>query len=286
MTPVVACEHVGKAFPVYRFGLKRPGMRAVDDVSLTVEKSETLGIVGESGSGKSTLARLIVGLLPFDSGRIEVAGRSPGVRRRREMLAFRSQAQMVFQDPLSSLDPTKTIGYTLTEPLVVHRLGDHDWRQRRVTELLEQVGLDPRLAARYPRALSGGQRQRIAIARALAVNPAVLVCDEAVAALDLSTQAQVVNLLQDLQQALGLAIVFIGHDIAVVRHISHRIAVMHRGRIVETGAADDVVAHPQDSYTAALLRALPGQRRAGRESPSASDRLSTVTSQPEGDHHA
>lgn len=272
MTTVVTCEHVGKSFPIHRFGIRRPGVRAVDDVSLTVETGETLGIVGESGSGKSTLARLIVGLLPFDEGRIEVAGRSAKLRGRKAMLAFRSQAQMVFQDPLSSLDPTKTVEYTLTEPMVVHKLGDRDWQRSRVIELLEQVGLDPGLAVRYPRALSGGQRQRIAIARALAVSPSVLVCDEAVAALDLSTQAQVVNLLQDLQESLGLAIVFIGHDIAVVRHISHRVAVMHHGRIVETGPADEVVDNPRDPYTISLLNALPGQRRVERQQRLAGER--------------
>ncbi|WP_055590440.1 dipeptide ABC transporter ATP-binding protein, partial [Peterkaempfera griseoplana] len=239
-----------------RLGRRRPVV-ALDGVSLTLRAGETLGIVGESGSGKSTLARTLVQVHPATSGSVLFRGREVDHARGEALRALRREVQMVFQDPYSSLNPRMTVGDIIAEPLIAHGLGDRDERRRRVAALLQQVGLDPDTAGRNPRAFSGGQRQRIGIARALAPEPSVLVCDEPVSALDVSVQAQVVNLLTDLQRDLGLALVFIAHDLAVVRQVSHRIAVMHRGRVVETGDADRVCSAPEDPYTRALLAAAP-----------------------------
>ncbi|WP_328317967.1 ABC transporter ATP-binding protein [Streptomyces sp. NBC_00388] len=230
---------------------------ALDGVSLTLAAGETLGIVGESGSGKSTLARVLAHAHAADAGRLRLHGTDVTRPSRRELHAVRRQVQMVFQDPYASLNPRMTVGRIVAEPLVAFGIGDREERERRVAGLLRRAGLDPAVADRYPRSFSGGQRQRIGIARALAPEPSVLICDEPVSALDVSVQAQIVGLLTDLQRDLGLALVFIAHDLGVVRQVSHRIAVMHQGRIVESGPADEVCEHPRDPYTRALLAAAP-----------------------------
>ncbi|MEV6978433.1 ABC transporter ATP-binding protein [Kitasatospora sp. NPDC093806] len=236
------------------YGPRRRPVTALDGVDLALHPGETLGLVGESGSGKSTLARALVQVHAPTGGEIRFRGREFG---RGDERAARRELQMVFQDPYASLNPRLTAGQIIAEPLIAHGHRDRAARERRVTELLTQVGLDPSAADRHPRAFSGGQRQRIGIARALAPEPSVLICDEPVSALDVSVQAQVIELLARLQRELGLAILFIAHDLAVVRQVSHRIAVLHRGRIVETGPADRVVTAPEHPYTAELLAAVP-----------------------------
>ncbi|MER5712529.1 ABC transporter ATP-binding protein [Streptomyces sp. NPDC002122] len=238
-------------------GGDRRSFTALDGVSLTLAAGETLGIVGESGSGKSTLARVLAHAHPADGGRILLDGRDVTRPGRAELHAVRRRVQMVFQDPYASLNPRMTVGEIVAEPLRAFGTVPPGERAERVAELLRLVGLDPAAAGRHPRSFSGGQRQRVGIARALAPEPAVLICDEPVSALDVSVQAQIVGLLTDLQRHLGLALVFIAHDLAVVRQVSHRIAVMHEGRIVETGAADELCEHPRDPYTRALLAAAP-----------------------------
>ncbi|MGC4948634.1 dipeptide ABC transporter ATP-binding protein [Streptomyces sp. DT224] len=238
-------------------GARRRGVPALDGVSLRLREGETLGIVGESGSGKSTLARVLAHAHTCDGGTLRLRGEDITRPSRRALHAVRRQVQMVFQDPYASLNPRMTVGEIVAEPLVAFGIGDREARRERVAELLELAGLDPAVAGRHPRSFSGGQRQRIGIARALAPAPSVLICDEPVSALDVSVQAQITGLLTDLQRDLGLSLVFIAHDLAVVRQISHRIAVMHRGRIVETGTADEVCEHPRDPYTRALLAAAP-----------------------------
>jgi len=230
---------------------------AVDDVSLQVASGETLGLVGESGCGKTTLARLVVGLLPAHRGVVRVGGEDA---HRAGLAARRARAravQMVFQDPFGSLNPRLRIGTIVAEPLAVHGIGDAESRRRQALELLDKVGLPAAAAQRFAHELSGGQRQRVAIARALALQPRLIVCDEAVSALDVSIQAQVINLLRDLQREFGLAYLFISHDLRVVRYISDRIAVMHRGRIVETGESDTVWRAPQHPYSRSLMASLP-----------------------------
>ncbi|MEV7402991.1 ABC transporter ATP-binding protein [Streptomyces sp. NPDC091267] len=238
-------------------GAGRRGFTALDGVSLTLAAGETLGIVGESGSGKSTLARVLAHAHPADAGSIRLRGEDITRPSRRALHTVRRQIQMVFQDPYASLNPRMTVGEIVAEPLIAFGLGDRGAREARVAELLRRAGLDPAVADRHPRSFSGGQRQRIGIARALAPEPSVLICDEPVSALDVSVQAQIVGLLTDLQRDLGLALVFIAHDLAVVRQVSHRIAVMHQGRILETGSADEVCENPRDPYTRALLAAAP-----------------------------
>jgi peptide/nickel transport system ATP-binding protein len=241
------------------FGRGKRAFAAVDDVSLTVHRGETLGIVGESGSGKTTLGRMLVGLLKPTAGEIKPGG---GVR---------PDVQMVFQDPVSSLNPRRSVGESIADPLRARGERDEGRIRGRVRELLERVGLEGAHYDRYPHEFSGGQRQRVGIARALAADPRVIVCDEPVSALDVTTQAQVVALLGELQRELGLALVFVAHDLAVVRQVSDRVAVMRRGRIVEQGPADEVYDSPQDPYTKQLLAAVPAldpevaaQRRAVR----------------------
>ena len=229
----------------------------VDGVTLYVGPGETLGLVGESGCGKSTLARIAVGLLRADQGSVRVLGVdvvAPGSAAR---LARARRVQMVFQDPHGSLNPRLRIRSLLAEPLRLHKLTTPDREQSAVEELLGQVGLSPATSEKFPHELSGGQRQRVAIARALAVRPQLLVCDEPVSALDVSIQAQILNLLRDLQQELGLSYFFISHDLRVVRYIADRIAVMHQGRIVETGETDAVWQAPEHPYTQKLLASLP-----------------------------
>ncbi|MFI6164352.1 ABC transporter ATP-binding protein [Micromonospora haikouensis] len=233
-------------------------VRAVDGVSLTVRRGETLGLVGESGSGKSTTGLALLRLVDPTSGHVRVGGRDVTRWSRRRLRGLRRRVAMVFQDPQASLDPRRTIGASVAEPLVVHRLVDSaQARGRRVAELLELVGLRADLAGRHPHELSGGQRQRVGIARALAGEPDLIVLDEPIASLDLSVQAQIMNLLRALQRDLGLTYLFIAHDLAAVEHMSDRIAVMYLGRIVETGTPAQLYQQPAHPYTAALLSAVP-----------------------------
>ena len=232
-------------------------VRAVKDVSFHIAKGETLGLVGESGSGKSTTGRAILRLVPVASGDIHVAGQDLTVLKGAELRKARRNMQMIFQDPYSSLDPSATVGASISEPLMVHDKMSAKKARKRAIELLELVGLRESHVDRYPYEFSGGQRQRVAIARALALNPQFIVCDEAVSALDVSTQNQVINLLEELRAEFGLSYLFIAHDLAVVRHISHRVAVMYLGNIVEVGPAERIYNEPAHPYTQALLSAIP-----------------------------
>src|SRR5215472_15220286 len=247
-------------FPITRGAVFRRTVgqvHAVDGLSLTLATGETLGLVGESGSGKTTLGRAIVGLLPPTSGTILFRGLPLSAKGTAPDQAGRSQLQMVFQDPTASLDPKWRVGASIAEPLRVNHIGTRAERHERVSELLEVVGLSPGHARRYPHELSGGQRQRVGLARALALNPAVIVADEAVSALDVSIRAQVINLLRQLQDELRVSYLFIAHDLAVVRHLSDRIAVMYLGQIVEQAGAADLYGDPRHPYTVSLLSAVP-----------------------------
>jgi oligopeptide/dipeptide ABC transporter ATP-binding protein len=257
--PVLAADRLTKSFRLRRtpFSRARHAVRAVDAVSLSVRRGETVGIVGESGSGKSTLGRLMARLLPIDSGSLLFEGTDVSRLGGSDLRAFRRHVQMIHQNPYGSLDPTKTAAHAITEPLLVHRLARRSELADRAAELAERVALDPRLVHRRPDQLSGGQRQRVAIARSLSLEPAVLVADEPTSALDLSTRSEILNLLLQLQRNEGLAIVLISHDFATVRHLSHDIAVMYLGRIVERGPAARIVAEPRHPYTEALLSAVP-----------------------------
>jgi oligopeptide transport system ATP-binding protein len=232
-------------------------VRAVDGVSFEVEKGETLGLVGESGSGKSTACRAVLQLIKPTSGSVKFEGEEIAGLGRRQMRPLRRQMQMIFQDPYASLNPRKRIGQIVGDPLRRQGVAKGAELRRQVQELLERVGLAGEHYNRFPHEFSGGQRQRIGIARALALKPKLVICDEPVSALDVSIQAQIVNLLDDLQDELGLAYLFVAHDIGVVCHISDRIAVMNEGRIVEQGSADQVCEHPKDDYTKKLLAAVP-----------------------------
>ena len=234
-----------------------PRLTAVDGVSLSVARNTTLGVVGESGSGKTTLARCLTRLVEPDGGSIVFDGTEISSLRRSELGALRRRIQIVFQDPYTSLNPQMTVGSMLAEPLRVHGIAERREARARVPELLELVGLAPRVARMFPRELSGGQRQRVAIARALAPQPDLLVADEAVSALDVSIQAQILNLLADLAERLGLTMVFISHQLSVIAHIADTVAVMYLGRIVESGPVETVFGNPQHPYTAALLAANP-----------------------------
>jgi len=254
-----------KHFPVK----KRGGVvKAVDGVSFDLRRGETLGLVGESGCGKSTTGRAILRLIEPTSGAVRFDGEDVLAMSRRELRAFRRRAQIVFQDPYSSLNPRITVGGMLDEALKVHGLGgDRSGRRKRVAELLELVGLKAEHARRYPHEFSGGQRQRIGIARALSVEPELIVCDEPVSALDVSVQAQVINLLDELKAELDLTYLFIAHDLAVVEHVSDRVAVMYLGRIVELANADELYRAPQHPYTRALLSAAPRPDPTAKRTP-------------------
>lgn len=242
-------EYPGKGFRAEPF-------RALKGVSLDIKPGETVGLVGESGSGKTTLGRAALGLAPVTEGTIRFDGKDISHLGRRERRALSSQIQVVFQDPYSSLNPSMTVEQILTEPLTVAGLGSAEAKAR-VRELLDQVGLPADARSRLPREFSGGQRQRVAIARALALSPRLIVCDEPVSALDLSTQARVLDLFIEIQQNTGVAYLFVTHDLAVVRHVSHRVAVMYRGEIVESGDGDQVTSRPQHPYTQRLFMAAP-----------------------------
>ena len=251
--PLVEIKDLKKYFPVPH----KRAVRAVDGVSFTINRGETLGLVGESGCGKTTVGRCILRLIEPTSGEIRFDGRDLLELGRGEMRALRRRMQIIFQDPYSSLNPRMKVGSIIAEPLEIHGVGDRRERKDRVTELLRVVGLDPDYANRYPHQFSGGQRQRIGIARALALNPDFIVADEPVSALDVSVQAQVVNLLQDLQERFGLTYLFISHGLAVVKHISTRVGVMYLGKLVELAPAQEIYANPLHPYTQALLQAIP-----------------------------
>jgi ABC-type oligopeptide transport system ATPase subunit len=256
--PLLEVRHLVKEFSRKRgiFG-GRSVVRAVDGVSFIVEEGETFGLVGESGSGKTTTGRCILRLIEPTSGEVRFKQEDVLAFDRARMRRARRDMQIVFQDPYSSLNPRMRVGTIVEEPLVIHRMGSRTERLARVTELFELVGLDPTQLARYPHQFSGGQRQRIGLARALALNPSLIIADEPVSALDVSVQAQVINLLMDLQQRLSLTYLFIAHDLRLVRHICSRVAVMYLGKIVEMGATESIFAEPAHPYTRALLSAIP-----------------------------
>jgi len=252
-------DHLKKFFPIRRGVFSRVvgWVKAVDNVSFHVERGETLGLVGESGCGKTTVGRSILRLIEPTAGEVYFGGEDLRALKGGDLRTVRRRMQIIFQDPYSSLNPRMTVLDIVGEALAIHGIAKGDAREQRVKELLERVGLAGRYVNRYPHEFSGGQRQRIGVARALALNPDFIVCDEAVSALDVSVQAQVINLLMDLREEFGLAYLFIAHDLSVVRHISHRIAVMYLGEIVETTRSDDLFERPLHPYTQALLSAVP-----------------------------
>ena len=258
--PILQLHDLKTHFPVESgFLLRRQSgtVKAVDGVSLSVQRGEVLGLVGESGCGKSTLARTILQLVPTTAGTVILEGRNLSAASAAELLAARRDLQMVFQDPFASLNPRMTVFATLAEPLLVHGVVPRNQLRTRVAQLMGKVGLSPQYMEKYPHEFSGGQRQRIAIARALALEPKVIIADEPVSALDVSIQAQILNLLAQLCREMNLSLIFIAHDLSVVKHISDRVAVMYLGRIVELGPAVDVIERPRHPYTRALVSAIP-----------------------------
>jgi oligopeptide transport system ATP-binding protein len=258
-TPILSTDELRMHFPVKGGVFQRAvaACKAVDGVSLTIEPGETLGLVGESGCGKSTLGKTIARLYEPTSGGIAFEGNELAGLSRRQLKPFRREIQMIFQDPYESLNPRHTVGAIVEEPFVIHKMGSRSERRQWVAELLAKVGLPESAAQRYPFEFSGGQRQRIGIARAIALKPRLLICDEPVSALDVSIQSQVLNLLMELQREMGLSYLFISHDLAVVKHISDRIAVMYLGRIVELAPAEEIYNNPVHAYTKALISAIP-----------------------------
>ncbi len=257
--PLLKVKDLKMHFPVKEGVLMRAKKynRAVDGVSLVINPGETLGLVGESGCGKSTLGRCIARLYKPTSGRIEFQGKDITHQSGNSLLPFRRDIQMIFQDPMESLNARHTVGDILEEPFIIHKLGDKAERANKVRRLLDIVGLPARSAARYPFEFSGGQRQRIGIARSIALNPKIIICDEPVSALDVSIQSQILNLLIELQTELGLAYLFIAHDLAVVKHISDRIAIMYLGNIVEEATGESIYMSPKHPYTQSLISAIP-----------------------------
>ena len=258
--PILVVDHLVKHFPIKAgilFDRQIGAVQAVDDVSFSVNRGETLGLVGESGCGKSTLARAILQLIPPTSGSVKFEGREIAGIGRRAGRELRADMQMVFQDPYASLNPRKRIAQIVGDPMRLHGIVDHDGQKQAVQELLEKVGLNPEHYNRFPHEFSGGQRQRIGIARALSLNPKLIIADEPVSALDVSIQAQIINLLEDLQDEFQLTYMFVAHDLSVVRHVADRIAVMYLGKIVEIGPAEAVYNTPIHPYTQALLSAVP-----------------------------
>ncbi len=268
---LLSAEHIKKYFPVKKgvfIQHEVARVHAVDDVSFDVRRGETLGLVGESGCGKSTLGRCIVRLHELTDGRVVFEGRDISHLSRNDLRPLRRELQIIFQDPFASLNPRKRVGQIVGAPMRIHGIGDRAEVRRRVRDLLEVVGLSPEHYNRFPHEFSGGQRQRIGVARALALNPKLVIADEPVSALDVSIQAQVLNLLKDLQEELGLTYIFIAHDLGVVRHVSDRIAVMYLGKIVELSPAEELYTRPIHPYTEALLSAVPipdPDESAGRE---------------------
>lgn len=256
---VLKVNNLSKIFKVKSNKLfdKPKMLKAVNDVSFEVLEGETLGVIGESGCGKSTLGRCIIQLLQPSSGEVLYNDAKINDLNSSELKKIRKDIQIIFQDPYSSLDPRKTVGAIIEEPMIIHNIGKHEDRKNKVIELLKEVGLDTFHVNRYPHEFSGGQRQRINVARALALNPKVIVCDEPVSALDVSVQAQVLNLLKDLQKKFNLTYVFISHDLSVVKYISDRIAIMYLGKIVEIGDAKNIYKEPKHPYTKALFSAIP-----------------------------
>jgi len=258
--PLLVVQNLKKWFPIKKGILidrTVDHVKAVDDVSFEIYPGKTLGLVGESGSGKSTTGYCVLELLKPTSGSVRFLGEELTTMKKEDLRRMRREMQIVFQDPYASLNPRMTVGDIVGEPLLVHKVGNRARRRKTVQELLEVVGFNPDFVNRYPHEFSGGQRQRIGIARALALNPRLIVCDEPVSALDVSIQAQILNLLKDLQGEFGLTYLFVAHDLAVVRTMSDNIAVMNKGKIVEAGPAERVYTQPQDEYTKALLAAVP-----------------------------
>ena len=258
-SPLLEVKDLRMHFPVKEGILLRASKsnRAVDGVSLTIQPGETLGLVGESGCGKSTLGRCISRLYSPTSGSVLFEGEDITHLRGKALMPYRQHIQMIFQDPMESLNARHTVGEILEEPFVIHKLGDKAYRSQRVRQLLDTVGLPARSVTRYPFEFSGGQRQRIGIARAIALNPRLIVCDEPVSALDVSIQSQILNLLNDLQQEFKLSYLFIAHDLAVVKHISDRVAIMYLGKVVETADAEAIYRQPRHPYTRSLISAIP-----------------------------